>query len=160
MAKTATIKTNRGDIRIELFDKDCPKTVASFEKLAEEKFYDGLKWHRVIKDFMIQGGCPHSKTGGGRVGTGGPGYATECELRPKLKHVKGALSMAHAGSCRHDDSGKLVGGTCSNGSQFFITHVPTPHLDGVHTVFGKVIEGQEVVDAVKQDDDIISISVA
>ncbi|MBI5208720.1 MAG: peptidylprolyl isomerase [Elusimicrobia bacterium] len=160
MAKTATITTSRGVIKLELFDKECPKTVANFEKLASQKFYDGQKWHRVIKDFMIQGGCPHSKTGEGRAGTGGPGYKTECEISPKLKHGKGSLSMAHAGTCRHDDAGRLIHGTCSNGSQFFITHVPTAHLDGVHTVFGKVLQGQDVVDAVKQGDDIVSIEVA
>ncbi|MBI4679216.1 MAG: peptidylprolyl isomerase [Elusimicrobia bacterium] len=159
MAKTATIKTNRGVIKLDLFEKECPKTVANFEKLAKQKFYDGQKWHRVIKDFMIQGGCPHSKTGAGRAGTGGPGYATECEIRPQLRHGKGALSMAHAGSCRHDDSGNLIHGACSNGSQFFITHVPTPHLDGVHTVFGKVLDGQDVVDAIKQGDDIAGVDV-
>ena len=159
MAKEATIATNRGTIRIKLFDKDCPKTVGNFEKLAGDGFYDGQKWHRVIKDFMIQGGDPLSKAGGGRVGTGGPGYKTDCEIRPTLKHGKGSLSMAHAGTCEHDPSGERLDGSCSNGSQFFITHRPTPHLDGVHTVFGEVVEGQDVVDKIKQDDEITSIRV-
>lgn len=160
MPKTATITTNRGTIKIELFEKDCPKTVGNFEKLAKEKFYDGQKWHRVIKDFMIQGGDPYSKTGKGPVGTGGPGYKTECEIRPHLKHVKGALSMAHAGTCEHHGSGELLEGSCSNGSQFFITHRATPHLDGVHTVFGKTVEGQDVVDKIQQGDEIASVVVA
>ena len=157
--KQATITTNRGAIKIKLFAKECPGTVANFEKLANDEFYDGQKWHRVIKNFMIQGGDPLSRAGGGRVGTGGPGYQIDCEIRPGLKHGKGALSMAHAGTCEHDPSGEKLGGTCSNGSQFFITHVATPHLDGVHTVFGQVASGQDVVDAIRQDDDIVSIRV-
>ncbi len=157
--KIATIATNRGTIKIDLFDKDCPGTVLNFEKLANSKYYDGQKWHRVIPNFMIQGGDPISRDGGGRVGTGGPGYKIDCEIRPKLKHGKGALSMAHAGTCEHDPSGERLSGTCSNGSQFFITHVPTPHLDGVHTVFGQVKEGQNVVDAIQQGDSIDSIRV-
>lgn len=160
MAKTATIVTNRGNIVIELFEKDTPKTVANFEKLAKQKFYDGQKWHRVIPNFMIQGGDPYSKTGAGPVGTGGPGYKSECEIRPNLKHVKGALSMAHAGSCEHDPSGELMEGVCSNGSQFFITHKPTPHLDGIHTVFGKVTSGQDVVDKIQPNDSITSVTVS
>ncbi len=159
--KIATIVTSRGNIVIKLFDKECPKTIENFEKLANKKFYDGQKWHRVIEDFMIQGGDPLSRAGGPRVGTGGPGYATDCEIRPGLKHTKGALSMAHAGSCEHDRaSGEKLSGHCSNGSQFFITHVPTPHLDGVHTVFGQVTSGQDVVDAIRQNDEITSIRVA
>ncbi|MDD5657541.1 MAG: peptidylprolyl isomerase [Elusimicrobia bacterium] len=158
--KQATIATNRGVIEIELFDRECPGTVGNFEKLANAKFYDGQKWHRVIKNFMIQGGDPLSRQGGARVGTGGPGYKIDCEIRPRFKHVQGALSMAHAGTCEHDPSGEKLGGTCSNGSQFFITHVATPHLDGVHTVFGRVTSGQDVVDAVRQGDDIVSIRVA
>ena len=158
--KTATIVTNRGAITLKLFDTDCPGTVLNFENLANSKFYDGQKWHRVIKDFMIPGGDPLSRDGGLAVGTGGPGYKIECEIRPKLKHGKGALSMAHAGSCEHDPgSGEKLSGTCSNGSQFFITHCPTPHLDGIHTVFGEVTEGQNVVDAIQQNDAIISIRV-
>jgi len=158
--KTATIVTNRGTINLKLFDTDCPGTVLNFEKLANSKYYDGQKWHRVIKDFMIQGGDPLSRNGGPAVGTGGPGYKIEREIRPKLKHGKGALSMAHAGSCEHDPaSGERISGTCSNGSQFFITHGPTPHLDGIHTVFGQVTAGQDVVDAVRQNDVIVSIRV-
>lgn len=159
MAKTATIETNRGTIHVNLFDKECPGTVANFEKLASQGFYDGQKWHRVISDFMIQGGDPYSKTGAGPVGTGGPGYKIDCELNPSLKHGKGVLSMAHAGTCKHDKAGNKVSGACSNGSQFFITHTPTPHLDGVHTVFGQVTEGQNVVDSIKQGDEIRSIKV-
>ena len=160
MAKEAVITTNRGAIKIKLFDKECPKTVANFEKLAKSGFYDGLKWHRVIANFMIQGGDPYSKSGKGPVGTGGPGYTSECEINPQLKHAKGALSMAHAGTCEHDTgSGVQLSGECSNGSQFFITHRATPHLDGIHTVFGQVTEGQAVVDSIKQGDEITSIKV-
>ena len=159
MPKQATIETNRGTITIELFDKDCPKTVGNFEKLASEGFYDWHKLHRVIKDFMIQGGDPISKTGKGQVGTGDPGYKTECEIRPNRKHAKGSLSMAHAGSCEHHPSGELLGGSCSNGSQFYITHRATAHLDGVHTVFGQVTAGQDVVDKIQQNDAITSIKV-
>ena len=159
--KQATIITGRGAIQIRLFDKECPKTTGNFEKLANANFYDGQRWHRVIKDFMIQGGDPLSRDGGPAVGTGGPGYKIECEIRPKLKHGKGTLSMAHAGSCEHEPaSGKRLSGICSNGSQFFITHCPTPHLDGIHTVFGQVTAGQDVVDATKQNDAIVSIRVA
>ncbi|MGL4593676.1 MAG: peptidylprolyl isomerase [Thermoguttaceae bacterium] len=132
--KTATIKTKRGDIKIELFDEKTPKTCENFEKLATSGFYDGLKFHRVIEDFMIQGGCPKG------TGTGGPGYQFEDEFDETLKHDSpGILSMANSGP-----------GT--NGSQFFITHVPCPWLDGKHTVFGKVLEGQDVVDKIKQGD--------
>ncbi|MBI4347006.1 MAG: peptidylprolyl isomerase [Elusimicrobia bacterium] len=159
--KTATIETSKGSIVVDLFDQDCPKTVANFEKLANSGYYDGQRWHRVISNFMIQGGDPYSKTGAGPVGTGGPGYTTDCELRPGRKHTKGALSMAHTGSCKHDSAtGEKKAGRCSNGSQFFITHVPTPHLDGVHTVFGQVSQGQGVVDAIRQDDEIKQIRVA
>lgn len=160
MPKEAIIETSRGTIKAKLFDKECPKVVANFEKLATKGFYDGQKWHRVIADFMIQGGDPLSKTGGGRVGTGGPGYSIECEINPKLKHHKGALSMAHAGTCEHDAaSGVKLSGDCSNGSQFFITHRATPHLDGIHTVFGQVSSGQDVVDKIRQDDPIVAIRV-
>jgi len=159
--KTATIVTSRGTITLKLFDQECPGTVLNFENLANSKFYDGQKWHRVIKDFMIQGGDPLSSKGGPAVGTGGPGYKIECEIRPKLKHGKGALSMAHSGSCEHDPAtGRKLSGICSNGSQFFITHGPTPHLDGIHTVFGQVTSGQDVVEAIKQNDEIVSIRVA
>lgn len=160
MGKVATIETSKGTIKAKLFDRDCPRTVANFEKLANSGFYDGQKWHRVVKNFVIQGGDPYSKTHEGPVGTGGPGYDFDCEINPKLKHGKNALSMAHAGQCRHDKySGVKVKGKCTNGSQFFITHVPTPHLDGVHTCFGQVIEGNEIVDQIRQGDDIVSIRV-
>jgi len=140
--KTATIVTNRGTIVLELFDKDAPGTVANFETLAKKGFYDGLKFHRVIADFMIQGGCPKG------TGTGGPGYQIKCETKNNpRKHGKGALSMAHAGK----DTG---------GSQFFITHRATPHLDGVHTVFGQVTSGQEVVDAIRVGDTMTKVTIA
>jgi peptidyl-prolyl cis-trans isomerase B (cyclophilin B) len=139
--KIATIETDRGTIRLELFDEQTPKTVANFEKLSADGFYDGLTFHRVIPDFMIQGGCPRG------TGTGGPGYTFEDELDPELRHDgPGVLSMANAGPN-------------TNGSQFFITHVPTPWLDGKHSVFGRVIEGQEVVDAVRQGDRMKSVTV-
>ena len=116
----ATIKTNKGEISLKLFADLTPITVANFVNLAKRGFYNGLKFHRVIKEFMIQGGCPHG------TGTGGPGYQFQDEFVPELKHDKpGILSMANSGP-----------GT--NGSQFFITHVPTPWLDGKHTVFGEV----------------------
>jgi len=139
--KIATFETDKGTIKIELFDDKTPKTVANFEKLVNESFYDGLKFHRVIPDFMVQGGCP---TG---TGTGGPGYKFADEFHPSLKHDKpGILSMANAGPN-------------TNGSQFYITHVPTPWLDGKHSVFGKVIEGQDIVDLIEQGDTISSVTV-
>ena len=132
--KTATIENEKGNIIIELFPNEAPGTVANFEKLANSEFYDGLTFHRVIPDFVIQGGDPNGN------GTGGPGYTIKCETEGNPhKHGVGALSMAHAGK----DTG---------GSQFFITHSPQPHLDGVHTVFGKVIEGMDVVNAIEQGD--------
>ena len=128
------IQTERGNITIEMFEDEAPNTVASMISLIEKGYYDGLNFHRVIPDFMIQGGCPHG------TGTGGPGYDFDDECAPDRRHDSaGVLSMANAGP-----------GT--NGSQFFITHGPTPHLDGKHTVFGKVTEGQEVVDEIKQGD--------
>ena len=140
--KTAVISTKYGDIKLELFDDQTPKTCANFEKLAQKGFYDGLTFHRVIEDFMIQGGCP---TGNG---TGGPGYQFEDEFCPELKHDSpGILSMANAGPN-------------TNGSQFFITHVPCPWLDGKHTVFGKVIAGQEIVDSVRAGDEIQKITIS
>ena len=140
--KVATIKTNRGDIRLKLHDDKVPKTVANFEKLAGEGFYDGLVFHRVIDDFMIQGGCPQG------TGTGGPGYTFSDEFHKDLKHnVPGVLSMANAGPN-------------SNGSQFFITHVATPWLDGKHSVFGQVIDDtQSVVDSIRQNDKIEKVTV-
>ncbi|RPH82321.1 MAG: peptidylprolyl isomerase [Planctomycetaceae bacterium] len=139
--KVATFDTDKGVIRIELFADKTPKTVANFEKLVNEKFYDGLIFHRVIPDFMIQGGCPQGR------GTGGPGYQFADEFHPTLKHDgPGVLSMANSGPN-------------TNGSQFFITHVATPWLDGKHSVFGKVIEGQDIVDAVKQGDKITTVKI-
>ncbi len=145
----ATIVTNKGNIVLELYDQDTPGTVKNFVDLANKGFYNNLTWHRVIPDFMIQGGCPLG------TGTGDPGYRIDCEIRPNLKHKPKVISMAHAGTCKHDKAtGKKLSGKCSNGSQFFITHVATSHLDGVHTVFGKVIEGQNVVDAIRKGDAI------
>ena len=139
--KVATFDTDKGTIRIELFADKTPKTVANFEKLVNKKFYDGLIFHRVIPDFMIQGGCPDGR------GTGGPGYKFEDEFHPDLKHDgPGILSMANAGPN-------------TNGSQFFITHVATPWLDGKHSVFGKVIEGQDVVDSIEQGDTMKSVTI-
>jgi peptidyl-prolyl cis-trans isomerase B (cyclophilin B) len=139
--KVATIQTNKGTIRCELFDDKVPKTVANFEKLAKDGFYDGLKFHRVIADFMIQTGCPQG------TGTGGPGYKFADEFHPDLKHTgPGVLSMANAGPN-------------TNGSQFFITHVATPWLDNKHSVFGQVLEGQDVVDAIRQGDKMEKVTV-
>lgn len=139
--KTAIIETNRGTIRVELFAAQAPKTVANFEKLAGDGFYNGLKFHRVIPDFMIQTGCPHG------TGTGGPGYKFADEFHKDLKHDgPGVLSMANSGPN-------------TNGSQFFITHVATPWLDRKHSVFGKVIEGQEVVDTITQGDVMQTVTV-
>jgi peptidyl-prolyl cis-trans isomerase B (cyclophilin B) len=140
---TATIKTGKGDIRLSLHEDKAPVTVANFVNLAKRGYYDGLKFHRVIADFMIQGGCPKGD------GRGGPGYTFEDECTPELKHDKpGKLSMANAGP-----------GT--NGSQFFITHVATPWLDGKHTVFGSVAgdADQEVVNSIRQGDVIEAITV-
>jgi peptidyl-prolyl cis-trans isomerase B (cyclophilin B) len=131
--KTATISTNEGVITAELYDDEAPGTVANFEKLANEGFYDGTRFHRCIPDFMIQGGDPLSRQPNHpRVGTGGPGYTIKCETARNVhKHVAGTLSMAHAGK----DTG---------GSQFFICHSAQRHLDGVHTVFGQVTSGLDV----------------
>ena len=130
--RTAVLVTNKGTIKVKLFDAECPGTVGNFEKLAGSGFYDGTKFHRVISNFMIQGGDPNTKTGKGAPGTGGPGYTVECELNPKLKHSTGTLSMAHAGGCQHDKrTGAKTGGSCSNGSQFFITDGPTPVAPGM-----------------------------
>ena len=138
----ATIATAKGPIRLRLHGDKTPVTVASFVNLAKRGYYDGLSFHRVIPDFMIQGGCPEGS------GRGGPGYKFEDETRADLRHDKpGVLSMANAGP-----------GT--NGSQFFITHVPTPHLNGKHTVFGKVTKGQDVVDAIREGDVMVSVKVA
>lgn len=139
----AVIKTNKGEIRIDLTPDKTPNTVANFVNLAQRNFYNGLKFHRVIADFMIQGGCPLG------TGIGGPGYKFRDEFDSSLKHNKpGILSMANAGP-----------GT--NGSQFFITHVPTPWLDGKHSVFGAVVDAsdQEVVNRIQQGDMIESITI-
>jgi peptidyl-prolyl cis-trans isomerase B (cyclophilin B) len=147
-------QTARGTIRATLFEDKTPATVGKFIELAEKGFYNGLTFHRVVPDFVVQAGCPEG------TGRGGPGYTFDCEIVPGLLHAKGALSMAHTGQCKHDGgSGKKISGTCTNGSQFFITHRPTPHLDGVHTVFGQVDEGQDVVDAIQQGDQIESITI-
>ena len=139
---TATIATGRGDIVIELASEYAPKTVNNFVFLAKEGFYDGVTFHRVIRDFMIQGGDP---TGTGR---GGPGYKFEDEVRNNpLKHETGVLSMANAGPN-------------TNGSQFFITHSPQAHLNGKHTVFGKVTSGMSVVNSIRQGDVMTSVTIA
>ena len=140
---TATITTDKGQIKIELFTEQAPETTGNFIKLAKDGFYDGLKFHRVIPDFMIQGGCPQG------TGTGGPGYKFDDEPGAlALKHDKpGILSMANTGPD-------------TNGSQFFITHVPCPHLDGKHGVFGQVIEGQDTVDAIKQGDKMSKVEIS
>ena len=149
-----TFEMDRGSIVVELFADKTPKTVANFVGLVEKGFYNGLKFHRVIANFMIQGGCPLG------TGTGDAGYKSDCEIVPGLKHVTGAISMAHAGTCKHDPkTGKKLSGSCSNGSQFFIVRKPQPHLDGVHTVFGKVLEGQEFVEAMKQGDVMRKVTV-
>jgi len=127
----AIIKTTKGNISVDFFDKDAPGTVANFAKLAKSGFYDGLTFHRVIPNFVIQGGCPNGD------GTGGPGYSIKCEINPN-KHLAGSFSMAHRG--------KNTGG-----SQFFVCHSPQPHLDGVHTVFGKT-DDMSVVKAIRAGD--------
>ncbi len=146
--KTAKLETSRGSITAELFDEEVPGTVANFEKLANDGFYDGTRFHRVIDNFMIQGGDPYSRDPADRrAGTGGPGYTIKCEThRNTHRHLAGTLSMAHAGK----DTG---------GSKFFICHSPQPHLDGQHTVFGQVTEGQDVGDAIRKNDQVTSIRV-
>jgi len=148
VSKTATIQTSKGAITAELFDTEVPNTVANFEKLANSEFYDGTRFHRVIRDFMIQGGDPLSREANNpRVGSGGPGYKIKCETdRNTHKHVAGTLSMAHAGK----DTG---------GSQFFICHGAQRHLDGVHTVFGQVTQGIDVVNKIERNDVVNSIRV-
>lgn len=141
----AEIHTRRGVMKAELYDDDAPATVENFVALAGKGFYDGLAFHRVIPDFVIQGGCPFSKDmGDPRVGTGGPGYKIKCELNgTKQYHDRGVLSMAHAGR----DTG---------GSQFFICHsrANTKHLDRHHTCFGKVVDGLDVIDLIRAGDTI------
>lgn len=141
--KTAEIQTAKGTMKVEFFEADAPKTVANFISLAEKGFYDGLTFHRVIPDFVIQGGCPNG------TGAGGPGYQIECELDGENQyHDRGVLSMAHAGRN-------------TGGSQFFICHSRnnTAHLDRNHTVFGKVTEGLDIIDQIKQGDKIEKISI-
>lgn len=139
---TATIETSKGAIVIDLYAKHAPKTVNNFVFLARQGFYDGIKFHRVISNFMVQGGDP---TG---TGAGGPGYKFEDETRGNpLTHETGVLSMANAGAN-------------TNGSQFFITHSPQPHLNGKHTVFGKVREGQDVVNAIRQNDVMTKVTIS
>ena len=147
--KTATFETARGTILVELFDEEAPNTVLNVEKLANAEFYDGTRFHRVISNFMIQGGDPYSRDPNDpRAGTGGPGYKIKCETHRNVhKHAAGSLSMAHAGK----DTG---------GSQFFICHAPQPHIDKVHTVFGQVTQGMDVVNAIRKGDVITSIRVA
>jgi peptidyl-prolyl cis-trans isomerase B (cyclophilin B) len=140
---TAIFKTSKGDIKVNLYADETPVTTGNFVNLANRGYYNGLKFHRVIADFMIQGGCPFG------TGTGGPGYKFEDECTSKLRHdAPGKLSMANAGP-----------GT--NGSQFFITHVPTAWLDGKHTVFGSVVsdDDQKVVNSIKQGDIIESVTI-
>lgn len=143
MSIKASIKTDKGTINVQFFNNRAPKTVANFVNLATRGYFDNLKFHRVINDFMIQGGCPNGD------GRGGPGYQFKDEFHEELTHDEpGKLSMANAGP-----------GT--NGSQFFITHVATPWLDGKHTVFGEVItdEDQEVVNSITQGDEILSVDI-
>ena len=151
--KQATFETNKGTLVAELYPGEAPLAAGNFEKLANEGFYDGVKFHRVIPEFVVQGGDPLSRdlpAGNPRIGTGGPGYTIKCETKDNLrKHEFGALSMAHAGK----DTG---------GSQFFIVldENNTRHLNGVHTVFGKVIEGADVVRQIRQNDVMNKVRVA
>ena len=153
MTKKATIETNRGTLTAELYDKEAPKTVENFEKLANSGFYDGVKFHRVIPGFVVQGGDPLSRdlpTGDRRIGTGGPGYKIRCETAGNPhRHQVGALSMAHAGK----DTG---------GSQFFIVlnEESTKHLNGVHTVFGKITGGTDLIPRLQKDDVMTKVRVA
>ena len=140
MTLNAIFETPRGPINVELYPDKAPLTVANFVNLAKRGFYNGLSFHRVIPDFMVQGGCPQG------TGTGGPGYKFEDEIQNGVKHERGVLSMANAGPN-------------TNGSQFFITHVPTPWLDGKHTVFGRVTSGLDAVDAVTGGDEITSVKI-
>ncbi len=134
----AIMETNKGTINLDLFEKDAPKTVENFVKLSKDGFYDGLSFHRVIPNFMVQGGCPLG------TGTGGPGYKIKDEINDN-KHESGSLSMAHAGPN-------------TGGSQFFICHEAQPHLDGIHTVFGKT-EDMDVVNKIAKGDEIVSIKI-
>lgn len=153
MTKTATFETNKGTIEAELYEKEAPITVANFEKLANDKYYDGVKFHRVIPDFVVQGGDPLSRdlpAGDPRIGTGGPGYTIKCETAGNPhKHQVGALSMAHAG--------KNTGG-----SQFFmvLSEQNTRHLNGVHTVFGRITRGLDVMQQLQKNDVMNSVRVS
>jgi peptidyl-prolyl cis-trans isomerase B (cyclophilin B) len=153
MTKQAVFETNKGRIVAELFPDDAPGTVANFEKLANDGFYDGVKFHRVIEDFVVQGGDPLSRDlpeGDPRVGTGGPGWKIKCETRGNPRqHAVGALSMAHAGK----DTG---------GSQFFmvLSEANTRHLNGVHTVFGQITEGLDIMKTIRKNDVMNSVRVA
>jgi len=153
VAKIATFETNKGTIKAELFEKEAPGTVANFEKLANAGFYDGVKFHRVIPDFVVQGGDPQSRdlpAGDRRIGSGGPGYTIPDEIKGNPhKHEVGALSMAHAGPN-------------TGGSQFFmvLSEQNTRHLNGVHTVFGKVTEGLDVMKQIKANDTMTTVRVA
>jgi peptidyl-prolyl cis-trans isomerase B (cyclophilin B) len=135
-----TLQTDKGNIVLELAEDDAPNTVANFISLADKGFYDGLKFHRVIANFMIQGGCPLGS------GTGGPGYVIADEFSPRQRHTRGVISMANAGPN-------------TGGSQFFITHVPCPHLDGKHAVFGRITAGLDVLDAIQKGDKIVKVTV-
>jgi peptidyl-prolyl cis-trans isomerase B (cyclophilin B) len=152
MTKKATIETNRGTLTADLYDKEAPKTVENFEKLANSGFYDGVKFHRVIPGFVVQGGDPLSRdlpAGDPRIGTGGPGYKIKCETAGNPhRHEAGALSMAHAGK----DTG---------GSQFFIVlnEESTKHLNGVHTVFGKITGGTELITRLQKNDVMTKVRV-
>jgi peptidyl-prolyl cis-trans isomerase B (cyclophilin B) len=142
--KKAIIKSDKGEMTVEFYEKDAPKTVENFIKLSLDGYYNGLTFHRVIPDFVVQGGCPNG------TGAGGPGYSIDCELDGENQyHDKGVLSMAHAGRN-------------TGGSQFFICHSRnnTAHLDRNHTCFGKIIEGLDVIDQICQGDNIISITVS
>jgi peptidyl-prolyl cis-trans isomerase B (cyclophilin B) len=143
MSKKAIIHTEKGDMTVEFYHADAPNTVANFIKLAERGYYNGLSFHRVIPDFVIQGGCPNG------IGNGGPGYKIDCELTGGNQfHDRGVLSMAHAGRN-------------TGGSQFFVCHSRknTAHLDRVHTCFGKVIEGLDVIDAIRQGDKMTKVEI-
>ncbi|WP_347158338.1 peptidylprolyl isomerase [Pontibacter chitinilyticus] len=148
--RTAEIHTDKGVMKVEFYEKDAPKTVQNFIDLANKGFYDGLTFHRVIPDFVIQGGCPNSREGAkGVPGTGGPGYKIDCELTGDNQyHDRGVLSMAHAGRN-------------TGGSQFFIVHSRknTAHLDRNHTCFGKVVDGLDVIDDIRANDRIQKIVV-
>ena len=142
--KKATIICDKGEMKVEVFEKDAPKTVENFIKLSKDGYYDGLTFHRVIPDFVVQGGCPNG------TGAGGPGYSIDCELDGDNQyHDRGVLSMAHAGRN-------------TGGSQFFICHSRnnTAHLDRNHTCFGKVIEGLDVIDDIRQGDHIVKIEIS